>query len=141
MSTTRPFQVVEESAGQTLTMVTTLLRFTAIVCARPFAWLCHSVVLEFHSGKIIRYESEHEPWRGVDFSYSHSAAKSSVSNHLWSWTDTRCTWCRYFCTSLAFQQTTCSTCLLITNKLCKTRLTFCKRSTLRYIRVDYVTGR
>lgn len=38
--------------------------------SRPFAWLCHSVVLQFHSGKVIRYESEHEPWRGAGFSYS-----------------------------------------------------------------------
>ena len=32
-------------------------------------WLCHTVVLEFRSGKCIRFESRHEPWRGEPFSY------------------------------------------------------------------------
>ena len=32
-------------------------------------WLCHTVELEFASGKSIRYEAKHEPWRGEPFSY------------------------------------------------------------------------
>lgn len=33
-------------------------------------WFCHTLVLDFSSGRIIRYESKHEPWRGAPFSYS-----------------------------------------------------------------------
>jgi hypothetical protein len=30
---------------------------------------CHKVVLEFSSGRAVRYEGKHEPWRGESFSY------------------------------------------------------------------------
>jgi hypothetical protein len=33
-------------------------------------WFCHTLVLQFHSGKSIRYEAKHEPWRGLPFSYT-----------------------------------------------------------------------
>jgi hypothetical protein len=33
-------------------------------------WFCHTLVLEFYSGKSIRYEAKHEPWRGLPFSYT-----------------------------------------------------------------------
>jgi len=32
-------------------------------------WFCHSVVLEFRSGKTICLEASHEPWRGEPFAY------------------------------------------------------------------------
>ena len=33
-------------------------------------WFCHTMTLEFASGKSIRYESTHEAWRGEPFSYT-----------------------------------------------------------------------
>lgn len=32
-------------------------------------WFCQTVVLEFRSGKTIRFEAGHEPWRGEPFAY------------------------------------------------------------------------
>lgn len=32
-------------------------------------WMCHTVVLEFRSGKTIRFEARQEPWRGQPFAY------------------------------------------------------------------------
>lgn len=32
-------------------------------------WFCHTVILEFASGKTIRFEARHEPWRGEPFAW------------------------------------------------------------------------